>query len=74
MRKNVFFFVGLFFLAAAVAEENHQTLSFQDVMVDGQYHFSHEQVVTVEDDKVLDGLLGVPENFRRRIDESYGSF
>ena len=39
----------------------NQEVSFEDLLVEGKYHFSDEAVVTVEDDKILDALLGGAE-------------
>lgn len=45
-------------------------LSFDDLLVQGKYHFSDEAVTTVEQDKVLDGLLEVRKDFKDRIKQS----
>lgn len=45
-------------------------VSFEDVLVQGKYHFSDEAVTTVEQDKVLDALLSVRKDFRDRIQKS----
>lgn len=45
-------------------------VSFEDVLVKGQYHFSDEAVTTVEQDKVLDALLGVRTDFKDRLKKS----
>ena len=45
-------------------------VSFEDVLVQGKYHFSDEAVTTVEDDKVLDALLGVRTDFKDRLKKS----
>ncbi len=45
-------------------------VSFDDVLVQGKYHFSDEAVTTVEDDKILDALLGVRTDFKDRIKKS----
>lgn len=44
--------------------------SFEDLLVQGKYHFSDEAITTVEEDKVLDALIGVRKDFRDRIEES----
>lgn len=44
--------------------------SFEDVLVQGKYHFSDEAVTTVEDDKVLDALIGARTDFKDRLQES----
>ena len=41
--------------------------SFEDLLVQGKYHFSDEAVSTVEEDKVLDSLLGVRSDFKDRM-------
>ena len=46
--------------------------SFEDLLVQGKYHFSDTAVTTVEEDKVLDSLLGVRNDFQDRIDQSEG--
>ena len=45
-------------------------ISFDEILVQGKYHFSDEVVVTVEQDKFLDGLLSVPKDFKDRIKRS----
>jgi hypothetical protein len=45
-------------------------VSFEEVLVQGKYHFSDEAVTTVEEDKVLDALLGVRTDFSDRIKKS----
>lgn len=75
------FIVGIFFasmMAGAATEpapEKKQLkkttdVSFEDVLVQGKYHFSDEAVTTVEEDKVLDGLLSVRKDFKDRIRKS----
>lgn len=49
-------------------------VSFEDVLVQGKYHFSDEAVTTVEDDKVLDALLGVRKDFQDRLKKSAERF
>jgi uncharacterized protein (DUF305 family) len=45
-------------------------VSFEDVLVQGKYHFSDEAVTTVEQDKILDALLGVRTDFKDRLKKS----
>ena len=45
-------------------------VSFDEILVQGKHHFSDEAVITVEQDKVLDALLGVRKNFKDRIKKS----
>ena len=44
--------------------------SFEDLLVQGKYHFSDESVTTVEEDKVLDALIGVRNDFKDRLENS----
>ncbi len=46
--------------------------SFEGAMVRGKYQTSGEGVARVEDEKILDDLLGVRKNFndRRQMDQS----
>jgi hypothetical protein len=57
---------------AAEQKEKKKTteVSFEDVLVQGKYHFSDEAVTTVEQDKVLDALLSVRKDFKDRIQKS----
>jgi hypothetical protein len=48
--------------------------SFEDLLVQGKYHFSEEAVSTVEEDKVLDSLIGVRSDFKDRLKTSTGSY
>lgn len=45
-------------------------VSFEDLLVQGKYHFSDEAITTVEEDKVLDALLGIRKDFKDRIKRS----
>lgn len=58
--------------AKPVSQDKKKTtdVSFEDVLVQGKYHFSDEAVTTVEQDKVLDSLLGVRKDFKDRIRKS----
>lgn len=49
-------------------------VNFEDLLVQGKYHFSDEAIVTVEQDKVLDALLGVRTDFKDRIEQSATRF
>ncbi len=44
--------------------------TFDELLVQGKYHFSDEAVTTVEQDKVLDALIGVRTDFKDRIEAS----
>lgn len=50
------------------------THDFEDLLVQGKYHFSEEAVTTVEEDKVLDSLIGVRSDFKDRLKSSTGSY
>jgi hypothetical protein len=56
--------------SSTAARKKTTEVSFEDVLVQGKYHFSDEAVTTVEQDKVLDALLGVRTDFQDRIDQS----
>lgn len=47
-------------------------LDFEDLLIQGTYHFSDEAVATVEEDKVLDSLLVIRKDFKDRIERSAG--
>ncbi len=53
-----------------VANKKNQDLNFEDLLVSGQYHFSDEAVTTVEEDKVLNSLIGVRTDFKDRMKQS----
>ena len=48
--------------------------SFEEVLVQGKYHFSDEAVTTVEEDKVLDALIGARTDFKGRLLEAAEQF
>ena len=55
----------------APAKKAGQTdMNFEDLLVSGQYHFSDEAVTTVEEDKVLNSLIGVRGDFKDRMKQS----
>jgi len=57
--------------AANGAKKGPQTqMRFDEILVQGKYHFADEAVVTVEEDKVLDALLGARKDFRDRLEKS----
>ena len=55
---------------AALTTKKTTDVSFEDVLVQGKYHFSDEAVTTVEQDKILDALLGVRTDFKDRLKKS----
>lgn len=56
--------------AGAKADKSKTNMSFDELLIQGQFHFSDEAVITVENDKVLDALLGVRKDFKDRIQQS----
>lgn len=62
----------------AVAGTSVKTTStehnFEDMLVQGKFHFSDEAVTTVEDDKVLDSLIGVRSDFKDRLKMSQSQY
>ncbi len=54
--------------------ESSTSHSFEDLLVQGKYHFSDEAVTTVEEDKVLDSLIGVRTEFKDRLEQSAERF
>lgn len=48
--------------------------SFEDLLVQGQYHFSEEVVTTVEEEKVLDSLLGIRRDYKDKLKETQTQF
>lgn len=55
---------------SAVVKNNAATSTehnFEDMLVQGKFHFSDEAVTTVEEDKVLDTLIGVRKDFKDRL-------
>lgn len=54
----------------AAKKKKSTEMSFDDVLVQGKYHFSDEAVTTVEDDNILDALLGVRTDFKDRVKKS----
>ena len=57
--------------AEAKSETSH---NFEDLLVQGKYHFTDEAVSTVEEDKVLDSLLGLRSDFKDRMVQSAEQF
>ena len=56
--------------SSAPAKKESQEMNFEDLLVSGQYHFSDEAVTTVEEDKVLNSLIGVRTDFKDRMKQS----
>jgi hypothetical protein len=53
-----------------VTKKKSTDVSFDEVLVEGKYHFADEAVTTVESDKVIDALLNVRTDFKDRIKKS----
>lgn len=56
--------------AWAAPKKKSTDVSFDELLIQGQYHFSDEIVTTVEQDKVLDALLGLRKDFKDKIERS----
>lgn len=50
--------------------KNSRSHNFEDLLVNGKYHFADEAVSTIEADKVFDSLIGVRTDFKDRLEES----
>ncbi len=59
---------------ATPAKSEKTEHNFEDLLVQGKYHFSDEAVTTVEEDKVLDSLLGIRTDFKDKIEQSAGRY
>lgn len=60
-----------FALTAHAAKKDKSTnFNFDELLIQGEYHFSDEITTTVEQDKVLDALLGVRKDFKDRMKRS----
>ena len=59
---------------SAASSSDKTEHNFEDLLVQGKYHFSDEAVTTVEEDKVLDSLLGVRTDFKDKIEQSVGRY
>jgi hypothetical protein len=55
---------------SSTVDKKSTDMSFDELLVQGKYHFTGEAVTTVEQDKVLDGLLQVRKDFKDRIQQS----
>lgn len=58
--------------SSSTIEKNKMStnMNFDELLIQGKYHFSDEAVITVEQDKALDGLLGVRKDFKDRLKQS----
>lgn len=57
-------------LTSLASGKNKKEVSFDEMLVKGDRYFKDELPVTVEQDKVLDALLGIRKEFRDRIEKS----
>ena len=60
--------------STATSNSTQTNHSFEDLLVQGKYHFSDEAVTTVEEDKVLDSLIGVRLDFKDKIEKSASKY
>lgn len=61
---------GLSLSAQAAKKDKSTNFNFDELLIQGEYHFSDEITTTVEQDKVLDALLGVRKDFKDRMKRS----
>lgn len=52
---------------AGISKDLSQDIKFSDQLIQGRYNYSDEALVTVENEKYLDDLLGVRKNFKDRV-------
>ena len=45
-------------------------VDFDDLLIRGKYHFSDESVLTVEQEKTLNGLLKMRRNYKDRLQKT----
>lgn len=50
--------------------QKSKEMTFEEILIQGKYQFSDEAVTTVEQDKVLEGLIGLKKDFKERLEES----
>lgn len=57
------------------SQSNLQTdISFEDALVNAKHHGVGEAVITIGTDKVLNSLLGIKTDFKKRIKKSFYKF
>ena len=56
--------------AAPAQGQKSKEMTFEEILIQGKYQFSDEAVTTVEQDKVLEGLIGLKKDFKERLEES----
>lgn len=69
---NILFLVVGALTAQAAPQQGQKSkeMSFEEILIQGKYQFSDEAVTTVEQDKVLEGLIGLKKDFKERMEES----
>ncbi|MCO5114452.1 MAG: hypothetical protein M9899_09795 [Bdellovibrionaceae bacterium] len=72
MRILIAILLSLSFASVGLAAPKKKSteVSFDELLIQGQYHFSDEIVTTVEQDKVLDALLGLRKDFKDKMKRS----
>lgn len=71
MLNILFIVLGSLVVHAAPAKSGKaKEMSFEEILIQGKYQFSDEAVTTVEQDKVLEGLIGLKKDFKERMEES----
>ncbi len=71
MRLIIFLALMSFSLSLFAAKKDKSTtFNFDELLIQGEYHFSDDITTTVEQDKVLDALLGVRKDFKDRMKRS----
>ncbi len=60
-------FMGISASSFAAQKDKSTKFNFDELLIQGEYHFSDEITTTVEQDKVLDALLGVRKDFKDRM-------
>lgn len=63
-------FSSLLAQSAPAQNQKSKEMSFEEILIQGKYQFSDEAVTTVEQDKVLEGLIGLKKDFKERMEES----
>lgn len=73
MRSVIAILVSMVLLSSvawAAPKKKSTDVSFDELLIRGEYHFSDEIVTTVEQDKVLDALLGLRKDFKDKMKRS----
>ena len=51
-------------------KKNAIEMDFDELLIRGKYHFSDESVLTVEDEKILNGLLEIRKDYKDRVQKT----